>query len=262
MHHLFVLTLLLTACAQPQWQPTATIDLGEVTPIGIAEHAGNFWLADGDHNRLVVVNRAGEIQQTLDGFERPMHIASDGAAVYVPEYGSDAIVVIGQQGRDVLPLPDSLDAPAGVHLRGSEIAIADFYNHRILYFDGTNWTRFGSEGHDAGQLYYPTDVHLTGSEIYVADAYNNRVQVFDKTGTALRTIGEDAGMNAATGIHVAEGEVFVTDFENDRVLVFDPKGELRQTLTDLAKPIDLLVSNGDLYITNYRGKDLRRYRKN
>jgi len=32
-------------------------------------------------------------------------------------------------------IPDSLDAPAGVALYEEEIAIADFYNHRILYFN-------------------------------------------------------------------------------------------------------------------------------
>lgn len=262
MQKLLILLVLATACAQPQWQPDATIDLGDVTPIGIAEQDGNFWLADGDHNQLVVIDRAGEVQRTLKGFERPMHLASDGAAVYVPEYGSDAIVVVGQQGRDVLPIPDSLDAPAGVHLLGDEIAIADFYNHRILYFDGSDWTSFGNEGHDFGQLYYPTDVHLTTDRIYVADAYNNRIQIFDKTGKPLRTMGEDAGMNAATGIHVADGEVFITDFENDRVLIFGTDGTLRQTLTELGKPTDLLVSDGNLYITNYRGRSLQRFRKN
>ena len=60
--------------------------------------------------------------------------------------------------------------PAGVPSSASGIGVesdgtvyvADFQNHRVQVFgsDGEPQRTIGSEGHEAGQLYYPTDVVL------------------------------------------------------------------------------------------------------
>ncbi len=257
------LVLLLTSCQKrAEWTKSSSVDLGEITPIGLTYSNGNIWIADGDNNRLVELSKDGQVKNTFDGFERPMHLASAENAIYIPEYGSDHIIKFVNGEKTIMPMQDSLDAPAGVDVRGKEIAIADFYNHRILYFDGNTWAAFGKKGKAAGEFHYPTDIQLTDDKIYIADAYNNRVQVLDKTGKSLQVIGEAEGMNAATGIYVSEQEIFVTDFENDRVLIYDFVGKLTQTIAeDLSKPTDILMIGADLYIANYKGKNLVVYRK-
>ncbi len=259
--YMSLLIAVLYACSseRKQWTKTSTISLEGITPIGLAESEGNIWISDGDHNRLLAIDKIGNIVQTLEEFERPMHIASDAGTVFIPEYGSDSIIKLQGETRSTLSIQDSLDAPAGVDVKGDEVAIADFYNHRILYANGDEWISFGEEGNKKGEFYYPTDVQLTADKIYVADAYNNRVQVFDKKGNFLQLIGVEDVMNAATGLFVSDSQVIVTDFEHDRVLVYDLDGTLEQIIEDLQKPTDVLVIDGALYIANYKGQNLEVY---
>ena len=269
MKHIYILALAalsLYSCketpkTQIAWVHTKTINLEGINPIGIAHDENGLWLSDGDHNRVVQVNFNGEIQQSIDSLDRPMHIATDAGVVYIPQYGNDEVLSVLGATRKTVKVSDSLDAPAGIDARGNSVAIADFYNNRILYTpDGVTWSSFGKEGKADGDFYYPTDVQITDDAIWVADAYNNRVQKFDKSGKHLMTIGEDQKINAATGIYVALEEVFSTDFENNRVLVFDHDGNLKQEIkNDVMKPTDVLLVGKELYITNYKGKSLSVY---
>ena len=245
-----------------EWVLSKTIQLDGVNPIGLTQVNGSIWLSDGDHNRLVKIDEEGEITETIDSLDRPMHIDAIKETIFIPEYGKDAIETVDKKGRFVMQVSDSLDAPAGVSVYKNERAIADFYNNRVLYFDGANWISFGKEGKAEGEFYYPTDVQITKDKIWVADAYNNRVQAFDKKGAFLQMMGQDQKMNAATGIFVSENEVFVTDFENNRVLVFDMSGVLLQILKDqIEKPTDMMIKDDMLYIINYRNGKLNLFDK-
>lgn len=259
---LIVSTIVLSACNSKTWKTIETIDLGEVTPIGLTYFQNNLWIADGDNNQIVQFDLEGHLLKNIEGFARPMHLDSDENSLYIPEYGSDNIVRLKEDEKTILTLTDSLDAPAGISIFEDEIAIADFYNHRIVYFNGKNWSSFGKEGKAKGEFHYPTDVQITDDRIYVADAYNNRIQVFDKSGKALQIIGEADKMNAATGIFVSTEQVFTTDFENDRVLIYNLKGSLQQIIQEeLNKPTDVLMIDEILYIANYKGKSIVKLRK-
>ena len=245
---------------EKEWQQVDKIELGNITPIGFAFQNDEIWIADGDHNQIVAVNSSGKIQETLTDFERPMHIDIEKGTIYIPEYGSDQIIKYSNGKKSTLEIPDSLDAPAGVDIYNKEIAIADFYNHRIVYFNGKDWKSFGKEGKGKGELYYPTDVQILSNKIVVADAYNNRIQIFDKDGNSIQTIGESEKMNAATGIFADEKEVWVTDFENDRVLVFDYNGNLQQIINEeLEKPTEILKVGDAIFIANYKGKNILKF---
>ncbi len=259
-----ILLNLTTSCnnGTKEWSYVKTIDLGSTAPIGLTAMEGYLWIADGDNNKLIHLDGEGKVLFKEEGFERPMHIASDGESIYVPEYGKDQITIFKGDERTKLSLVDSLDAPAGIHIEDRHIAIADFYNHRILFGNDGNWVSFGKEGKAEGDFYYPTDVHIAHQKIYVADAYNNRVQVFDYKGTHLQTIGNAEKMNAATGIYVGN-EINVTDFENDRVLIYSLEGKLVQIIEEnLDKPTDIFIKDNVLYIANYKGKNLMTYKRN
>ncbi len=136
--------------ANTTWEFEKVIPLDGVNPIGIAVDGSDIFLSDGDNNRVVKVDVTGNILFEYDGFERPMHIDFGEAAMqitdkvttsmlkeralFVPEYGRDSIAVIRDNKRDYLIFKDSLDAPAAISVFKNEIAIADFYNHRILYY--------------------------------------------------------------------------------------------------------------------------------
>lgn len=268
-HFIYVIAVLLlvTACKEKEeipkeWMLSKTIQLDGVNPIGLTQVNGNLWLSDGDHNRLVKIDEEGQIIETIDSLDRPMHIDAVKETIFIPQYGKDVIETVDKKGRFVMQVSDSLDAPAGISVFENERAIADFYNNRILYFDGANWISFGKEGKAEGEFYYPTDVQITKDKIWVADAYNNRIQVFDKKGGFLQMMGQNQKMNAATGIFVSENEVFVTDFENNRVLVFDKTGKLLQVLTDqIEKPTDMMIKDEVLFIINYRNGKLNLFDK-
>lgn len=258
--------MLIVSCQEKKqteirWVHSKTIALADVNPIGIAQGEKGIWLSDGDRNRLVLIDNSGVVLNTIDSLDRPMHIASEGEMLVIPQYGNDEILRFRESEKEIVRTWDSLDAPAGVAIKGAEIAIADFYNNKVHYTENSSdWITFGKEGKADGDFYYPTDVHLTESNIWVADAYNNRLQVFDKKGNHLKTIGEDQKMNAATGIFVSDTNAYTTDFENDRVLVFDLEGSLKQVLdTDISKPTDLIIIDEVLYVTNYKGKSLSVY---
>jgi|SRR6056300_165251 len=245
-----------------QWVLEKTIELPGVNPIGIGVFEEQFWLSDGDHNRLVALDTTGLFTDSITGLDRPMHIDATAAGLWVPQYGSDTIAQFKLPSKSPLPLilKDSLDAPASISVFEQERAIADFYNHRILYFNGKDWISIGSEGKEAGQFYYPTDVQVTPQYIWVADAYNNRIQLFDKQGDFVRIIGADQKMNAATGLFVSENQVFVTDFENHRLLVFFKDGQLAQVIeAGLEKPIDAIIHEENLYVIDYKKQQMNRY---
>lgn len=245
-----------------EWKLIANIDLGAVTPIGLTILDENIWISDGDHNQLVAFSQEGNIIEVVENFERPMHIDNDGTTLFIPEYGSDKIVKLENGKKTNFEIPDSLDAPAGIAIYNNEIAIADFYNHRILFFDGDDWISIGKEGKAAAEFYYPTDIFIGPEKIFVADAYNNRIQVFDKKGHHLQIIGTDQKINAATGIFATVDEIFITDFENDRVLSFNHKGKLKQEFSEgISKPTDILVKENILIIANYKGKNLLAFKK-
>ena len=261
------LLILMGSCAKKaagsqEWVLSKTISLTGVNPIGLAVLGDSLWLSDGDHNRVVAVNGSGQVIDSIVSLERPMHIAAHQGQLWIPQYGSDTVIGVHPPSmkRDVLAVSDSLDAPAAVSFFGKEKAIADFYNHRILYFNGDSWLSFGKEGKDLGDFYYPTDLQITEQFIWVADAYNNRVQVFDKEGQFVKVIGVSQKMNAATGLFVSEDQLFVTDFENHRLLVFYHDGQLAQVLEqDLEKPIDALIVRDSLYVADYKKSQLQLY---
>ncbi len=265
--------LVLTSCKkeekQLEWTYQKTVKLDGINPIGIAAKGNELWLSDGDHNRLVQINGQGEILKSIDSLDRPMHIDADDRYLFLAEYGNDRVSNIAEDknqsnGFKLTPfwvgVKDSLDAPASIAYFDAELAIADFYNNRILFDDGKDWIAFGKEGKKKGEFYYPTDVQITDSLIWVADAYNNRIQAFDKKGKFVKMMGQDQKMNAATGLFVSKDEVLVTDFENKRVLVFNHDGTLKQELKQgIAKATDLIIKDKVLHVINYRSGELVLY---
>ena len=130
--------MLIASCQEKKqteirWVHSKTIALADVNPIGIAQGEKGIWLSDGDRNRLVLIDNSGVVLKTIDSLDRPMHIASEGEMLVIPQYGNDEILRFRESEKEIVRTWDSLDAPAGVAIKGAEIAIADFYNNKVHY---------------------------------------------------------------------------------------------------------------------------------
>jgi len=250
-----LLTLLLSSCKQSykEFSLVKTINLGEVTPIGLAFDEDKIWISDGDHNQVVQIDGEGEILQKLTNFDRPMHIAYEDGKLYVPEYGKDTITIKSKNTNSTLPVSFELDAPAGVAIENEFAAIADFYNHRVLLKNKNGWQSIGKKGRNKpAEFEYPTDVHFHKETLYVADAYNHRIQVFDIDGKHIRTFGRAEKMTAVTGIFVDDKSVYATDFENGRVVIYNHTGEPQQIIDEhFENPTDVTIHNKKLFVTDY-----------
>lgn len=237
-----------------EWKFVKKIQLENISPIGIVAQGNFLWLSDVDNNRVVKIDRDGKIIESFDGFQRPMHIAIQHNKIYIPEYTSDTLKILENGKVSIYKLKEKPDAIGGVSVNDNTVAIADFYNHRVLLQKGDKSTIIGKEGHNDGALYYPTDVEIYNNLIYVADAYNNRVQVFDLIGNYVRMIGWNDGIKVATGIKVTDSQVIVADFDGNRILVYNHSGKLLQTLEGkFNQPTDITVVNDTIYVVNYKG---------
>ena len=149
---IILLTAMLIASCQEKkqtetrWVHTKTIALADVNPIGIAQGEKGIWLSDGDRNRLVLIDTSGVVLKTIDSLDRPMHIASEGEMLVIPQYGNDEILRFRESEKEIVRTWDSLDAPAGVAIKGAQIAIADFYNNKVHYTENSSdWITFGKD---------------------------------------------------------------------------------------------------------------------
>ncbi len=248
------MVLLLASCGESysHWEIQNTIELEYERPMGIAIQGNDFWISDAFDNSVNRYDSNFKLIESVDGFERPMHITANNNTVYIPEYGSDKIITIQNSQKDTFDIPLELDAPAGFDIVDGKSAVVNFYGHSIVYGSSDDWIEFGEDGEADGNFHSPTDVQIFNDTIYVADAYNHRVQVFDNTGKHLRSIGEDLSLDNVAGLFVTTKEIFVTDFENHRVLVLDRQGNVLDEINEgLDKPIDLIVKNDRLFVINF-----------
>ncbi|MBL1215180.1 MAG: hypothetical protein HND52_17560 [Ignavibacteriae bacterium] len=236
----------------PEWKFVRTIKLNDITPTGLQAEGNFLWISDVKNNRVIKTNLNGEVVKEYSDIKRPMHLSVYNSKVFVPEYPSDKIIIIENGYAEEYPLQEKPEAPAGVFVNDSLIAVADFYNHRIVLQINNENIILGKAGHNKGELYYPTDLTIRNDKVYVADAYNNRVQVFDYKGNSLKVIGEKDKINVATGIEVTAKNIFVTDFEGSRILIYNLDGILIETLKDnFNHPTDVTYHNNAIFVSNY-----------
>ncbi len=235
-----------------QWEFIREIKINDISPTGLQTEGEYLWISDAKNNRVIKTDLDGSIVKEYPDIKRPMHLSLYNSKIYVPEFLIDKIKIISNDDINEYPLMEKPDAPSGVSVNDTSIAIADFYNHRIILQGKDDIILIGKEGHNEGELYYPTDAALVNNKIYVADAYNNRVQVFDYDGNSLQIIGDRDKINVATGIEVTDNNIFVTDFEGNRILIYDLNGKLIYIINEhLNNPTEISVSKNKMYVSNY-----------
>jgi DNA-binding beta-propeller fold protein YncE len=223
-----------TSNTVPEFPTNSSLD----HPEGLAVGGGKLFVSDRNNNRVLIWNS----------------IPSNN--------GAPADVVLGQPdftSRAAATSRTGLSSPDGIWTDGKRLAVADFFNNRVLIWNSipasngapadvvVGQAHFNSldspEPPDARSLSEPLDVSSDGKRLFVADSGNNRVLVYRPFPTANHAAAKivlgqpdfshdepNAGGSVSakgfaepTGVSYGGGELFVADFDNDRVLVFSGK---------------------------------------
>jgi tripartite motif-containing protein 71 len=178
--------------------------LSEAGSVAVAAASGDLYVADRNHNRILVYSPEGKL---------------------LARFGSGS--GDGSSGSG----PGEFDHPAAVAVDGAgDIFVADTSNNRIVKLSpsGSPLAQWGERGAADGRFHSPTGIALdSAGNVYVVDSENNRVEVFDSNGHFLEKWGErgigPGEFSQPTAIAVdCEGDVYVADTNNNRVERFDP----------------------------------------
>ncbi len=207
-------------------------NLGLLGPRGITVDAdGLVYVADTEHNRVVVTNGQGELVSVIG----------------TPASGSLA--------------DGALKQPWGLALgQDGNLYVADTWNNRIAVFslDGTflrSWGHEGVPGTDTSgeAMWGPRDIKIgPDGNVYVADTGGKRVRVYAPDGTFLRDIGRGGSgigeLNEPVGLafNPISGELYVAESWNKRIQVFDLSGNSLRTFN-----VNMWFNNNQSYNRPY-----------
>ena len=248
-------------------------------PQGVSVDAqGNVFIADSGNSRVRKVDPTGRITTVMGaGSGLPLPGSFDGNALLiyptgVVATGNGSFVVVDEYFGIVAQvnnvgtislIPTSnlnyLALPIGIAVSGSNIYIADTFDHRILKYNGSSTSIVAGTGQpgysgDNGPatkatLFAPAGVAADASgNLYIADSYNNVIRMVDTTGKITTIAGSgipgfsgDKGLAATaqftfpTGINIdAAGNLEVADQLNQRIRIL----RYQQIPTDLTLQTD------------------------
>ena len=238
--------------------------------------SGRLFIADSNHNRIVVTSLAGKVIETIgsglqgdgDGifsqarFNRPQGIVVDGEVLYVADTGNDQIRAVDFEMRAVHTLDVSnLKSPWDLALKTGILIVAmagphqvwviDLLHDRAYPYAGTGEeTRRDGAVHEAA-FAQPSGVALDGNTLYVADAESNTIRsvalppqnaVTTLAGGDLFDFGDEDGtgdgarLQHPLGVAVHDGRVIIADTYNHRIKMLDPASRKVSTIAGTGAP--------------------------
>jgi len=241
-----------------------------------------LFIADSNHNRIVVTTLDGALVETIgsglqgdaDGifsqarFHRPQGLALDGDVLYVADTGNNQVRAVDFQARAVHTLGGSdLNSPWDLALRTGILLVAMAGTHQVWVIDLLHDQAFpyagsGEEARRDGAISaaafaQPSGLALSGDTLYVADAESNAIRAISLPPTnAVRTIaggdlfvfgdrdgqGDDVRFQHPLGVAVDADRVFIADTYNHKIKVLDPK---RGSVATFAGSGDAGLADGD-----------------
>jgi sugar lactone lactonase YvrE len=190
-------------------------------PSGLTTDAlGNLYIADGQNNRIRLVNTAGVIS-TIVGNGTP-GAAGDGGQATAAEIDNIYGVVVDAMGNIYIP-----DGPDNLIRKVDASGI-------ISTIGGIETGGFTGDGGQAtaAELNFPIRATIDGAgNLYIADSFNNRVRVINSLGVISTIVGNGtsgfsgdgaqataAELNSPTGITFdAIGNLYIADQYNNRI---------------------------------------------
>ncbi len=263
----------------PDGRPDAAFSAAQSTPLkmalGLGARGGRIYVADTGNDRIVVLDRAGKLVETIgrpgaaDGeFHRPVDVdASDAGDVYVLDADNARVQVRRADGAWSAwgawgPYPGLFAHPGGLALASGRVHVADTCNHRIEIFsaDGqfeTEWGQHVLRPHEgAGKIHYPARIAISpdGQRAAVCEPFENRVQVFGPapagSPATQRQFATEVGVVAhfGTQIAISQDMLALTEPDANIVKLFDLRGADPILVTQVGsfgrKPGELIYPSG------------------
>ena len=183
------------------------------------EASGRLFIADSNHNRIVVSSLGGELIDVIgsglqgdnDGifsqarFNRPQGLALDGEQLYVADTESNQVRVIDFEARAVqtVAINSELKSPWDLALKTGILIVAMAGTHQLWVIDllndqGYPYAGTGEEARrdgaiNAAAFAQPSGLAIDGNTLYVADAESNTIRAVQlpPTNTVTTIAGGD-----------------------------------------------------------------------
>lgn len=212
------------------------------SPAGIdVDSAGNVYVADPEHAKVVVYDADGKLVRELVGIENPLiPRVVDDQKLYVAAFDSVKTYSLpalqelsswGRRGR----ADSEYDFPNGIVVvdGGDTVYVSDGNNMRLkrLNRDGEKvWIVGGPPGgmNDQDRLFgLPAGMAISGDVLYVADPLNGTIHLFRASdGAPIGEVGEAGIGEGQFGypsqiVYMGGKRFAVTEWGNDRVQIVD-----------------------------------------
>ncbi len=226
-----------------------------------------LFIADSNHNRIVITKLDGTLLETIGTSERG---SADGA------------------------FDKALSSPWDLQLLGRQLFITMAGMHQIwkLDLDKNEVSTFAGSGREArldGPLVdagfaQPSGITTDGKKLYVADSEANIIRAIDPTAGAVQTLvggdlfefgdvdgsGDDVRLQHPLGIFAYGDKLLIADTYNHKIKELDPKARTVKTFLGTGKPGQtdgttaafyepggLSVASGKLYIADTNNHAIR-----
>ena len=240
------------------WQPGFNAD-SLLDPVGVDAGPGaQFFVADRGHDRIVVIDAAGNILRSFGGrgdgpgqLRQPRDLAVDAGRdrIYVVDSGNRRLAIFRLDGSYVDSWrwagPDFGFVPHAVTvspLTGQVYVLSRLPWGFIDRFepDGRWLGGWGDIGTSLGKFQFPEDLAiLADGRVLVADTVNDRLQIFDAAGRAAEAQIPLPGV-ASVSVEAGSGRIFALHLSAarqsrpDRVSVLRPDGSLELRIDSTA----------------------------
>jgi sugar lactone lactonase YvrE len=201
------------------------------TPAGVAvDGAGNVYIADSDHGRLLKEIPAGSAftQTTIGtGLAVPFGVSVDGSGnVYIADVASGLVLKETLSGNTYIQttVASGFDGPSGAAVDGAgNVYVADSNNNRVVKetLSGGVYT----ESIVVNDVATPQGVAVDGSgNVYITEANAQAFKETPSNGAYIETL-IGSGIAFPLGIAVdGDGDVYIADGNSDRVYKETPSG--------------------------------------
>lgn len=212
-------------------------------PTGVAASTTSVFVADTTNQRIQRFAPSGafELLWGTRGFgedpgfnwPRDVAISADSDSVWVADTKNNRLIQYsfsgvpsGQKMGSLGSNPGEFHWPHAVAAHGTDLIVADTWNHRVQRVRPPNTVVWSVTGFN-----YPKDVTVAGDTVYVADTLNDRVAVLAAAdGQLVGTMGTGS-LHRPEGIAVDPGgDVWVGDTAWNRVVELSASGAFVQKL--------------------------------
>jgi sugar lactone lactonase YvrE len=218
-------------------------------PGGVASAPnGDFWVVDGDDDRVVEFDQAGEYVTAFGSrgegegqLEEPTAVAVNSSGdVWVVDSGNDRVEEFSETGEYLQSIghkgsgAGQFELPWGIAVsEAGDVWVSDPNDERIEEFTEAGEYVKSIEGGVEQPLREPRGLATDASgDVWVADPARGEVDEYSQEGALLLQFSPgsggstDGGASSPLGIALdADGNVWITDFYSDHVKEFTDRGE-------------------------------------